>query len=98
MSREIDPSKPLSESDRQYLLARGCEEQVASIDARQAEEDSDDLEVPTELVVDDEEPYEDMTLAALQDECRSRQRPVGGTKQQLVSRLEEDDARRVAQA
>lgn len=99
MSRQVDTSKPLSKSDREYLLARGYEDQVAAIDAREAANDADS--VPAELVVDEDdelEPYEEMNLAALQDECRKRELPVGGTKAQLVQRLEEDDARREGQA
>lgn len=93
MSRYVDPTKPLSDKDREYLLARGYEDQVAAMDARADESDSDNLEVPVELEVDDDlEPYEEMSLAALQDECRRRELPVGGTKAQLVARLEENDA------
>lgn len=98
MSRYVDTSKPLSKSDREYLLARGYEDQVAAIDARTDAEASDELEVEPDLEVDDDlQPYEEMTLAQLQDECRARELPVGGTKPQLIKRLEDDDKLRAQQ-
>jgi hypothetical protein len=93
MSRAIDMTKPLSDDDRAYLLARGYDEQVASHDARF--ENSDHLQVPVELEVDDEDelpPYEEMSLADLQKECRARELPVGGNKAEVIKRLEEHDA------
>jgi hypothetical protein len=98
MSRYVDPHKPLSDSDRAYLLARGYDDQVARMDADADRDESAEVEVPTELVVDDDlEPYEDMSLADLQEECRNRELPVTGTKAQLVKRLEDNDALRAQQ-
>ena len=95
MSRQVDTSKPLSDKDRSYLLSRGYEDQVAAIDAREEQNQNDELEVPSELVVDDDlEPYEEMSLVDLQEECRRRELPVSGTKPQLIKRLEENDALR----
>jgi hypothetical protein len=99
MSRYVDPNKPLSDSDRAYLLARGYDEQVATMDARAESAERGELEVETELVVDDDlVPYEEMLLPALQEECRQRELPVGGTKPQLIKRLEENDALREQQS
>lgn len=42
MSREIDTSKPLSSEDRQYLMERGSEQQVAYLDQLHGVELSDE--------------------------------------------------------
>lgn len=93
MSRYVDPTKPLSDEDRAYLLSRGYEEQVANQDRRFADGEDGEIEVPTELEVDDDLPeYNEMSLGDLQDECRKRELPITGNKAQLVKRLEDDDA------
>ncbi len=84
MSREIDRTKPLSKKDREYLLARGREQEVAQLDADFGNEPEDD---------EDEESYEKMTVDELKAELADREPPlpVSGTKAELIKRLEEDD-------
>jgi hypothetical protein len=95
----VDPNKPLSDEDRAYLYARGYDDQVARMDAEADRQESGEVTVPTELVVDDDLPaYEDMSLADLQDECRARELPISGTKPQLIKRLEENDRLREQQS
>lgn len=96
MSRYVDPSKPLSDSDREYLLARGYDDQVASMDQRFAG-DGDHLQVPSEIVVDDEEgdDYDDdsaWTYQDLQQEARNRGLTATGKREEIVARLRENDA------
>ncbi len=96
MSRFVDPNKPLSDSDRAYLLARGYDDQVAAMDERQRSKEAGEIEVPSELVIDeDEDDYDDETAWAytdLQQEARNRQLNAGGKREEIVARLRQHDA------
>lgn len=97
MSRYVDPSKPLSDSDRAYLLSRGYDETVSNWDTRLGRMNDDIVEVPAELVIDedDEDDYDDeskWTYQDLQQEARDRQLSAGGKREEIVARLRAHDA------
>jgi hypothetical protein len=52
--------------------------------------------MPDDVVVDEEETYEANTVEELKEELRARDLPTSGHKDELIARLEEDDAGREA--
>lgn len=95
MGKTIDLTQPLSSEDRAWLVERGKigdlrvadEIAAAAAESEAASEAQDD----DDEVVDSEE-YGEWTKAQLQYELTERNLPTSGTKAELVTRLEEDDA------
>lgn len=94
MSRKIDTSGPLNKADRDYMLSRGREMELARIDSTPVDE-VDEVDEADEVV-----PYEDMTVDMLKAEIESRNAengpdeqiaPKGKNKADLIAALEEDD-------
>lgn len=85
MARDVPRDQPLSDDDREYLLSRGQEELVRGMDERFGSGGSSQPQ-PEEPV-----PYENWSVDDLKNELRIRKLPVNGTKDQLVTRLEDDD-------
>jgi SAP domain len=81
MSRFVDVSDPsvLDEDDIHYLHQRGRWPLIGD-DAREAEE-------VVEMVVEDEEEYKNMTVAALRERATERGLDSSGPKQDLIDRL-----------
>lgn len=107
MSRQIDPDKPLSAEDRDYLQRRGEYVAIARNDARfaaesaaEASDEEEGGENPPDgssAGTDDDSPefgteewFAKATIPVLKEELKKRELPVSGTKDELVSRL--DDA------
>lgn len=86
MSRQVDLTKPLSDDDRAYLLSRGQNAMVTRMDEQFAEPEP--ASAPEQEQSDG---LENMTVDELKDLLRTRNLPVGGTKDELVSRLREAD-------
>lgn len=84
MSRNVPMDKPLSDSDRDYLLSRGMEARVAQLDERFGAPEPDDDGFDTN--------YEEWTVAELEDELRRRKLSTSGKKPDLVNRLQASDA------
>lgn len=89
MSRtDIPTDKPLSDDDRAYLLMRGEDARVKWFDQVHPpvteEDDLDDEEL--------DDGYDDMTVAQLQEELKSRNLDTNGKKDALIARLREDDS------
>lgn len=103
MSRQIDVSNPenLSDEDRAYLLQRGRDNVVAHIDymarVNAARDNAVGAQKPDEpaadVVVEEvEEPYSEWKVDELRKELRHRKLSDDGVKDELVARLEQDDA------
>jgi hypothetical protein len=94
MARDINPDKPLTDKDRQYLLDRGQEQRVVAHDARFGDEysveDLDDRNGP-EGPEEEGDEYDAWTAAELQDEAVKRGLSKAGKKDELIARLREDD-------
>jgi len=86
--RAIDLDEPLSDNDRQFLEERQGMPMPPGV--RQAIEDYDAAEDYDE----DEEPdeYDGMTNEELRTELKNRGLSTSGSKSQMISRLEENDA------
>ncbi|MGB2791262.1 MAG: SAP domain-containing protein [Candidatus Moraniibacteriota bacterium] len=90
MSRQVDLTKPLSDDDRAYLLSRGQNAMVTRMDEQFAEPEP--ASAPEqEQEQEQSDGLENMTVDELKDLLRTRNLPVGGTKDELVSRLREAD-------
>lgn len=94
MSRQVDLSDPsaLSDEDMRYVLDRGVVDQVATVRAeinRRAKEARVEEQPPAD---DDVDPYDKWKVDDLREECRIRGLSDDGKKEELVSRLEENDA------
>lgn len=103
MAREVPRNRPLSDEDREYLLSRGYDSTVASIDQNFPSGDAPSevtggSQVVKEPVVDDEDDYDDWTGPELEGELRKRGLPVSGTNPQKVERLRADDVARAQQS
>lgn len=110
MSREINMDDPSSwsDEDRKYLQDRGkLPVDVPHVRTSAPEPtlapntgDVDTWVETPDVVFDDEEElpedasYSDMTVSQLKAECRRRELPVSGTKDELAERLTQDDADR----
>lgn len=105
MSRQIDPSKPLSDDDRRYLLAHGEDARVATFDERFPD---DAPEEPEEFAPDttgtasgtgEEDPgYEEWSADDLRAEIDERNEgretkiSKAGSRADMAARLRADDA------
>lgn len=105
MSRNIPFDMPLSDEDREYLLARGRNDLVARVDEEfpplvgeeyepvpaepEDEEDGPDLEEFGGG--DDQIDYGSMNVAELKAELAARGLATDGKKPALIERLEKDD-------
>lgn len=101
MSKQIDLTVPLSDEDREWLLARGRDADVALADrlasgeplvaedagAASAPEDSS---APGEDAPTDQ--YDEWSKDALQSELEDRGLPSRGTKAELIEVLRNSDA------
>lgn len=87
MSRPLDLSKPLTQDQIDDLLTRHPREKVQYWVQVASGDEFDESE-------NDEsgEGYGQLTIPELQDQLRNRGLPLSGNKQELVDRLEEDDA------
>lgn len=85
MSRQIDTTQPLSQADRDYMMTRGREAEVARIDAQFGVDSYD------EEIVD--EPYDKWKVEELRDEATARSLTVkpDAKKADLIKALEEND-------
>lgn len=90
MSMEIDISTPLTAAERQYLLERGRDGEVARLD---------EIHAAAGLTADEVVDYTTWKKADLEAEVKRREAldrvfelPASPTKQQLVDALVEDDA------
>ena len=100
MSREIDLYEPLSETDKQYLVDRGLENQVhenelrfsrsdhvtgVAVDAdADADTDADDSDADT---MSDEEWVDSLNVDELREELKGRKLSTVGLKTELQERL-----------
>lgn len=93
MSRQVDTSDMtlLSEDDLDYVATRGMvhlEKAVAAERKRRARAEKEGI--VTEEV---DEPYSKWKVEDLRDECKARNLSTEGKKDELVERLEADDAK-----
>jgi hypothetical protein len=109
MSRTIDTTQwPLSKEDREYMLSRGRESELADLDTFHASLKDPDLarvEAPAITVDQTDEPYTKWKVAELEEEIRLRNaeredidkiEPSSGVKADLVAALEADDTQNPA--
>lgn len=95
MSRKVDRRKPLSESDRAYLLARGRPVDVYPVGEAESEEEQQRQSDEGKQKESEEEPdddYDEWSPDDLKEELRERKLPVSGNKAVLIGRLREHDA------
>jgi hypothetical protein len=103
MGKNIDLSQPLSAEDRTWLEERGkygdlrVADDLAAAANAPAPEAEPEAE-PEETGGEDSETYGTWTKAQLQYELQTRDLAQSGTKAELVARLEEDDAAKLAVA
>lgn len=95
MARNIDLTKPLSEDDAAYVSQRPWLQAEIALMERNGELEYD-LNPATPVVeeedeTEDEETYEDLTVAQLKEDLKSRDLSVEGNKATLIARLVEDD-------
>lgn len=96
MSRAVPIDQPLSERDREYLLARGQSARVEMIDVRTSEEEPQDDSVvpavtPSKAPLVPEDDYDQWTVEDLREELGDRQLSKDGRKAELIARLRESD-------
>ena len=105
MSRDVPRDQPLTDEDRDYLMARGNEALVAQIDQMYPSDSGEEpAEADPEPGGEQVKPYEEWTVADLQAEIDARNKAAlednpsavamsrTGTKAELVARLKENDA------
>lgn len=102
MTRQVPVDEPLSDSDREYLHARGEHDRVEYIDSLHGK--ADDAAAGENVFEDEEDdrPYEEWTKAELDAEIKVRNDAPGrpadnklatsGTNADKVARLRADDA------
>lgn len=101
--RSFKTGDPRRDEDVQEAVAEAQKERSGSVDARTIVDS--DLEAPVSIAVEDGGPPADpegsatpdatatedeRTVAELQDELRAAGKPVSGTKDELIARLEEE--------
>lgn len=84
MSKQIDPTQPLSDEDREYLVTRGQEVHIARIDGG-------DFVAAEPKSETDEGKYGKMLVDELRAELADRELDDDGLKAELVARLEASD-------
>jgi hypothetical protein len=102
MSRNIDWTKPLSDEDRAWaeqfplnralIDANDADHRQGGAEALGGETLDSGEEAEEDEEVGEEVDYSEYTVAQLKAELESRNQPTSGTKAELVSRLEADDA------
>lgn len=85
MARDIDFSEPLDADDLAYIKDRPWLVQEAALQGVEL------VEGNTAVALDEDDSYENWTVAELKAELKERDLAVDGNKSELIARLEEAD-------
>lgn len=91
--RDREMSLPLSDEDREYLINRGLDTMANRADARHVQNQLNGaVQNDSGEVVDPEDDYNRWKAAELKAECEARDLDSSGTKVDMITRLEANDA------